>query len=61
MTGLSGVWVGPEGREKKIAAIGVRISRWIISHGVALTVATDLRRFQLIGPAALPIRGVTSM
>jgi lipoyl(octanoyl) transferase len=56
-----GLWVREGGEEKKIAAIGVRISRWVTSHGVAINLAPDLSHFQGIIPCGIREFGVTSL
>jgi len=57
-----GIWVVQQnGREDKIAAIGVRVRRWVTFHGIALNVAPDLSHFSGIVPCGVREHGVTSL
>jgi lipoyl(octanoyl) transferase len=64
--GRVGVWVerrqpGAEPREDKIAAIGVRVSRWVSFHGISLNVDPDLAHYAGIVPCGISEHGVTSL
>ncbi|MCP4839475.1 MAG: lipoyl(octanoyl) transferase LipB [Planctomycetes bacterium] len=60
-TEATGVWVGPADADRKICAMGVRVSRWVTMHGLALNVDPDLSHFELIIPCGLHGRSITSM
>lgn len=59
--GRHGIWVDTLAGEEKLAALGVRLSRWVTSHGFAYNVSTDLRYFDLIVPCGIPDRRATSL
>jgi lipoyl(octanoyl) transferase len=61
LEGKTGIWVRTATTEEKLAAIGVHISRWVTSHGLAYNVSTDLRFFDLIVPCGIADRQATSL
>jgi lipoyl(octanoyl) transferase len=59
--GRIGIWIGDGAAEAKIAALGVRIKRWVTMHGFAINVAPDLNHFSGIVPCGIAEYGVTSL
>ena len=62
LKGVTGVWIDPDTvKARKICALGVKTSRWVTLHGLALNVNTDLSYFKNIVPCAIDDKAVTSM
>jgi len=59
--GRVGLWVARDGHEDKIAAIGIRVSRWVSFHGISLNVDPDLSHYDGIVPCGITEHGVTSL
>lgn len=60
--GRIGIWVvQPDGREDKIAALGIRVKKWVTFHGIAINVNPDLSHFSGIVPCGISQHGVTSL
>ncbi|HUX80359.1 MAG TPA: lipoyl(octanoyl) transferase LipB [Alphaproteobacteria bacterium] len=59
--GRVGIWVQKNGQDHKIAALGVRLQKWVTSHGIALNVNPDLKAYQDIIPCGLSHYGITSL
>ena len=56
-----GIWVNHNNEIKKIAAIGVRVSKWVAYHGFAININTDLTKYQNIIPCGITDKGVTNL
>ena len=56
-----GIWVGDKNNSMKIAAIGIRVKKWIAYHGFALNVSNDLSRYNGIVPCGIKNKGVTNL
>ena len=59
--GRIGIWVGEGAAEKKIAALGIRIKRWVTLHGIAINLSPELAHFGGIVPCGISEFGVTSL
>ena len=56
-----GIWVDDNSGVKKIAAIGLRVSKWIAYHGFAININNDLSKYQNIIPCGISDKGVTNL
>ena len=56
-----GIWVNNKSNIKKVAAIGVRVSKWIAYHGFAINISNDLAKYQNIIPCGISDKGVTNL
>ena len=56
-----GIWVGKKSNSMKIAAIGIKVKRWIAYHGFALNVSNDLSKYKKIIPCGVKNKGVTNL
>ena len=56
-----GIWVGNEKNSKKIAAIGIRVKKWVAYHGFSINVNNDLNKYKAIIPCGIKDKGVTSL
>ena len=55
-----GIWIGDKKNSKKIAAIGIRVKKWIAYHGFSINISTDLKKYNAIIPCGIKNKGVTS-
>ena len=56
-----GIWVGGKENSMKIAAIGIRVKKWIAYHGFSLNISTDLSKYNKIIPCGIKDKGITSL
>jgi lipoyl(octanoyl) transferase len=56
-----GIWIDEKSNIKKVAAIGVRVSKWIAYHGFAINISNDLTKYQNIIPCGISDKGVTNL
>ena len=56
-----GIWVGDKKNSKKIAAIGIRVRKWIAYHGFSLNINNDLTKYNSINPCGIKDKGITSL
>ena len=60
-TDIIGIWYKDKEQTKKVAAIGVRISKWIAYHGFSINITNNLKKYDAIIPCGINVRGVTNL